>query len=84
MPGYVFTSNTAHPTYGGYRNRSPFWLELPSSQRVRFYGASTFSHIWIGALRPDGSVDSERQRLLAERVRVDGKLVAAVPLRRGF
>jgi len=67
--GYSFMSTTAHPTYGGYRDRSPFWTALPSNHRER--GAdkcSTFSHAWIGATSIDGSLDDERFALLARRL----------------
>merc|ERR1712008_468447 len=48
--GYAFMSVTAHPTYGGYRERSPLWATLPSSKRERGDGrATTYSHLWIGA-----------------------------------
>jgi GNAT superfamily N-acetyltransferase len=74
--GYVFMSTTAHPTYGGYRDRSPLWAALPSSQRERpDFSCSTFSHIWIGSVRADGTRDPERERLLRTRVNIEGTLV---------
>jgi len=47
--GYAFMSTTAHPTYGGYRDRSPLWATLPTSKRDRQGRPTTFSHVWIGA-----------------------------------
>jgi len=48
--GYAFMSVTAHPMYGGYRERSPLWAALPSSRRERPSGqAITFSHLFLGA-----------------------------------
>ena len=77
--GYVFMSTTAHPTYGGYRDRSPFWLVLPTSQRERPGGkAAMFSHIWVGAARSDGHIDRERLQLLRERVHIAGLLSGGV------
>merc|ERR1712232_740757 len=47
---YAFMSTTAHPTYGGYRDRSPLWTALESSQKERpGFQCRTFSHVWIGA-----------------------------------
>lgn len=52
--GYNFMSTTAHPTYGGYRDRSPLWVALPTSKRERGDGkCSTFSHIWRGTHCPE-------------------------------
>mmetsp|Transcript_57326 Transcript_57326/g.123267 ORF Transcript_57326/g.123267 Transcript_57326/m.123267 type:complete len:715 (+) Transcript_57326:2-2146(+) len=74
--GYVFHSTTAHPTYGGYRDRSPLWVALPTNQRDRGKGeCSTFSHIWLGSVRGDGTTDPERERFLRNRVSIEGSLV---------
>jgi len=71
--GITFMSTTAHPTYGGYRDRSPFWAALPTSQKERSAGAfSTFSHIWVGSVGKDGTVDPERERLLPHRIGLEG------------
>jgi len=67
--GYSFMSTTAHPTYGGYRDRSPFWAALDSSKRERPNCAcATFSHVWIGAAQNDGGVDQDRLGRLSKRV----------------
>lgn len=77
--GHAFMSTTAHPTYGGYRDRSPLWSALASSRRERGNGQySTFSHVWRGAASHDeapcdgsggsGGIDQERAELLAQRV----------------
>jgi len=72
LMNHSFMSTTAHPTYGGYRNRSPFWGELPSSLRVREDGgAATFSHVWSGAGPRDGPEYADKMRMLSERVHVD-------------
>ncbi|CAE8693089.1 unnamed protein product [Polarella glacialis] len=76
--GHAFMSTTAHPTYGGYRDRSPLWSALASSRRERGNGQySTFSHVWRGAASHDeapcdgsggsGGIDQERAELLAQR-----------------
>jgi ABC-type hemin transport system ATPase subunit len=65
--GYSFMSCTAHPTYGGYRNRSKLWVALPSSQRERpGFQCSTFSHVWVGAR------DKESSKVLQDRVSFQG------------
>jgi len=65
--GYAFMSVTAHPTYGGYRERSPCWAALPSSRRERPAGqAVTFSHLWLGA-----NVDSTREARKPINTRID-------------
>eukprot|EP00930_Biecheleria_cincta_P071431 TRINITY_DN58942_c0_g1_i1.p1 TRINITY_DN58942_c0_g1~~TRINITY_DN58942_c0_g1_i1.p1 ORF type:complete len:744 (-),score=107.76 TRINITY_DN58942_c0_g1_i1:145-2376(-) len=61
--GYAFMSVTAHPTYGGYRDRSPLWARLPSSGRERAGNhCATYSHAWRGA------VEDEARELLKQRV----------------
>jgi GNAT superfamily N-acetyltransferase len=78
--GYTFMSTTAHPTYGGYRDRSPFWKALTSSQRERTGArATTFSHVWIGAIKVDGSIDKSRAELLRKRVVIDAPIAGVVP-----
>lgn len=70
---YAFMSTTAHPTYGGYRDRSPFWAALQSSQRQRpGFQCSTFSHVWLGAATPEGGIDEERLTQLRRRVSIEG------------
>jgi GNAT superfamily N-acetyltransferase len=73
--GYVFMSTTAHPTYGGYRDRSPLWVALPTSRRDRGDACATFSHIWLGSVRGDGTIDPERERRLRARVSMEGSLM---------
>lgn len=76
--GYVLMSKTAHPTYGGYRERSPFWVALPSNLRGDKDGRCVmFSHAWRGAVRADGSKDPGRQAALDRRVCLgEGRLTA--------
>jgi len=62
--GYGFMSTTAHPTYGGYRDRSPLWATLPSSKRARPGGrALTFSHVWRGEATDDLHGDDSGRRV---------------------
>jgi len=71
--GYVFQSTTAHPTYGGYRDRSKLWATLPSSQRERTgFQCSTFSHVWVGAH------DKESAAILRDRVTFEGSIFGCV------
>lgn len=63
--GFVFMSTTAHATYGGYRNRSPFWAELSTSQRVRpGFACPTFSHLWRGARGDPEAVEILKRRVV--------------------
>jgi hypothetical protein len=65
-----FTSQTVHPFYGSYRDRSPFWLALPTNRKEysAINGNLKYSHVFRGAIRPDGSNDDEVHNLLDERV----------------
>lgn len=79
--GYAFMSTTAHPTYGGYRDRSPFWAALHSSQRDRpGFQCSTFSHVWVGATSAGDSMVDDRNTQLQHRVRVEGPVTGEVPI----
>jgi len=65
--GYGFMSTSAHPTYGGYRDRSPFWAALPSNKRERKGSqCSTFSHLWLGAPSKDGNSGKEMLRAMVD------------------
>lgn len=68
LQGWVFQSKTAHPHFGSYRDRSSFWAPCPSNGRSDKDGTKSYSHFWIGAVNPDGSMDAERQEQLAARV----------------
>jgi GNAT superfamily N-acetyltransferase len=63
--GADFTSQTVHPSYGSYRDRSPFWRALPRN------GMGKFSHFFVGAVLPDGSTDSSLQLAIERRVRLE-------------
>lgn len=68
--GHDFTSQTIHPFYGSYRERSPFWRPLPSNGRItaKFKNNVKFSHFFVGSTLQDGSEDRARKSLLDERV----------------
>jgi GNAT superfamily N-acetyltransferase len=68
--GYAFSSLTVHPQYGGYRDVSPFWRAMPTSQKERsaIKGNLKFCHVWVGAHRPDGSIDPDLKARLEDRM----------------
>eukprot|EP00931_Biecheleriopsis_adriatica_P041498 TRINITY_DN2370_c0_g1_i1.p1 TRINITY_DN2370_c0_g1~~TRINITY_DN2370_c0_g1_i1.p1 ORF type:complete len:1392 (+),score=231.52 TRINITY_DN2370_c0_g1_i1:312-4178(+) len=71
--GNDFTSQTVHPFYGSYRNRSQFWITLPTShtEGSAIRGNLKFSHAFKGDILPDGSRDEDRRKLLEDRVRLE-------------
>lgn len=71
--GNDFTSQTVHPFYGSYRDRSPFWLALPTNrtETSAINGNLKFSHAFKGDYLPDGSRDENLRKLLEARVRLD-------------
>ena len=70
--GHDFTSQTVHPHYGSYRNRSHFWRPLPTNHvTAKINGNQKYSHFFVGAVRSDGSEDAELLGLLQERVIID-------------
>jgi GNAT superfamily N-acetyltransferase len=73
--GHDFTSQTVHPHYGSYRNRSPFWRPLPTNQaqeKGRINGNQKYSHFFVGAAcKDDGSEDAELLQLLQNRVVIE-------------
>merc|ERR1712217_522078 len=69
--GHDFTSQTVHPHYGSYRNRSRFWRPLPSNQqqKTEINGNQKYSHFFIGPVcRDDGSEDAGLLQLLESRI----------------
>eukprot|EP00928_Gymnodinium_smaydae_P001391 TRINITY_DN10510_c0_g2_i2.p1 TRINITY_DN10510_c0_g2~~TRINITY_DN10510_c0_g2_i2.p1 ORF type:complete len:1544 (-),score=209.37 TRINITY_DN10510_c0_g2_i2:1321-5829(-) len=77
--GYAFMSTTAHPTYGGYRDRSVLWSALPTNLRERGGNKKrTFSHVWLGCMRRGDKTDEASSKVLHDRVRVQGHLSLAV------
>ncbi|CAK0831065.1 unnamed protein product [Prorocentrum cordatum] len=77
LQGWLFASKTAHPHFGSYRDRSPFWAPCPNNGVAPKSGAAaSFHHFWVGAVRPDGTTDPEREGKLAARM-VDGRIRAA-------
>lgn len=68
--GHDFTSQTVHPFYGSYRDRSPFWRPLPSNRKERscVNGNVKYSHFFVGATRPDGEEDPALAEELRRRV----------------
>ena len=74
----VFMSTTAHPTYGGYRDRFPLWVALPSSQKATGK-CPKFSHVGRGSAQTGGTKDPEREQRLRSRVGIEGSLVASIP-----
>lgn len=71
--GNDFTSQTVHPFYGSYRDRSPFWLALPTNrtEMSAINGNLKFSHAFKGDYLPDGSRDEKLRELLEARVHLD-------------
>lgn len=69
LQGYLFCSKTAHPHFGSYRDRSPFWRPSPGNGQVDKFGKRFFNHFWVGAARPDGTRDPVRQKELDARAR---------------
>lgn len=71
--GHDFTSQTVHPFYGGYRDRSSFWRALPTNQTEgsALNGNRKFSHFFIGAVQQDGSRNPEIDAKLRERCLLD-------------
>lgn len=71
--GNDFTSQTVHPFYGSYRDRSPFWLALPTNrtEMSAINGNLKFSHTFKGDYLPDGSRDEKLRELLEARVRLE-------------
>jgi len=67
--GHDFTSQTVHPFYGSYRDRSPFWRPLPTNRAEgsSIRGNLKYSHFFVGATRPDGTTDEEIHKLLTAR-----------------
>lgn len=80
--GYLLMSKTAHPTYGGYRDRSPFWEELSGNQRPsKRSNRLMFTHMWRGAVNADGSTDPFRADLLDRRIGLgQGQLTGVIDL----
>eukprot|EP00929_Paragymnodinium_shiwhaense_P083976 TRINITY_DN44885_c0_g1_i1.p1 TRINITY_DN44885_c0_g1~~TRINITY_DN44885_c0_g1_i1.p1 ORF type:complete len:1346 (-),score=282.28 TRINITY_DN44885_c0_g1_i1:59-4096(-) len=80
--GHDFTSQTVHPFYGSYRDRSPFWAAFPSSRTSgsSIKGNLKYSHFFIGAYGPDGSIDREREAALKARVSNRKVITAFKPL----
>jgi len=68
--GHDFTSQTVHPFYGGYRDRSPFWRPLPTNRKARaeIKGNLKYSHFFVGATMRDGTDDPMRAAELRRRV----------------
>lgn len=69
--GHDFTSQTVHPHYGSYRNRSSFWRALPTNQQARaeINGNRKFSHVFVGAAcSDDGSEDPQCVEKLNARI----------------
>ena len=69
--GHDFTSQTVHPFYGSYRDRSPFWQPLPTNQKLgsSINGNLKYSQFFVGAVQRDGTHDPELLELLDARVK---------------
>lgn len=69
---FDYTSQSVHPFYGSYRDRSPFWRALPTSrcESSALKGNLKYSHVFIGAFRPDGTRDAELNAKLRHRVKL--------------
>ncbi|CAE7226594.1 unnamed protein product [Symbiodinium natans] len=82
--GADFTSQTVHPFYGSYRDRSPFWRALPTSRQPEsgINGNLKYSHVFVGAFKEDGYQDKALVQKLRMRVRCLQKK-ADLELRKG-
>jgi len=71
--GHDFTSQTVHPFYGSYRDRSPFWQALPSNrtESSAINGNLKYSHVFVGSFRRDGELDPDKQNKLEARVKLE-------------
>jgi len=80
MSNFDFTSQTVHPTYGGYRDRSPFWIPLPTNRNEKsaLNGNLKYSHAFVGSFRPDGSQDEVLQDKLRRRVMMSENQVSVL------
>ncbi|CAE7254570.1 unnamed protein product [Symbiodinium sp. CCMP2592] len=91
--GADFTSQTVHPFYGSYRDRSPFWRALPTSRQPEsvINGNLKYSHAFLGAFQENGKQDASLVQHLRWRTRIaasasspkkrkSGAHKAAVPL----
>lgn len=70
LRGNIFTSQTIHPFFGSYRERSPFWRPCASNREYDNKGRPKFSHFWVGATLPDGAEDSKLCGDLDKRVKL--------------
>lgn len=77
---FDFTSQTVHPTYGGYRDRSPFWIPLPTNRNEKsaLKGNLKYSHAFVGSFRPDGSQDEVLREKLRRRVMMSENQVSVL------
>lgn len=70
--GMDVTSQTVHPFYGSFRDQSPFWRPLPTNRMEKsgLKGNLKYSHVFVGAYRPDGTKDEAREQQLRSRVSI--------------
>lgn len=70
LGNYLFTSQTVHPFFGSYRDRSPFWRPCPSNRKLDQSKRAKYSHFWVGATGPKGAESARARRDLERRVQV--------------
>jgi len=77
--GNDFTSQTVHPFYGRYRDNSPFWRQLPTNckKSSEINGNTKYSHFFVGATQPDGSVDPVLAEELVHRIEFERVMTCA-------
>jgi len=68
--GNLFTSQTIHPFFGSYRERSPFWRSCASNRDLDSRGRPKFSHYWVGATLPNGDESKKIIEDLDKRVKL--------------
>lgn len=70
--GSDFTSQTVHPFYGSYRDRSPFWRALPTNRQPEsvINGNLKYSHVFLGAYQENGKQDASLVQKLRWRTRI--------------
>jgi GNAT superfamily N-acetyltransferase/ABC-type iron transport system FetAB ATPase subunit len=66
--GFLFTSQTIHPFFGSYRERSPFWRPCASNRAYDQKGRPKYAHYWVGATSPKGVEDAKLCKELDMRV----------------
>lgn len=68
--GFIFTSQTIHPFFGSYRERSAFWKPCATNRDHDSRGRPKYAHFWVGATSPAGVVNKKLRGDLDKRVKL--------------